>query len=316
MAIALVNADSVLADRLAQLAPAVQAKFRHLDDARNDLSDAVDGTQRRWEEAREPLMRARIAATSAAEADKHDMGRLARQRHTGRPEPPSHEAQATAARLAQAEDGERARRAARDDALQRFTVAQQLLAGCQALIRSTDPAQLAPILLTRGGTPKKSGDVAAELDRLRAGIAQVAAERTALDRAPVTHEEASRRLDSYLDVMAREWTPTVATDFAQPAFHMPSPDDYGFPHKAIFLLANLPEVRAALHARLRSAYERLPASVPTAERPARVADLDARQRQFELAEERIVLEAALAGHAIPRRADASPRIVLCATLSE
>jgi hypothetical protein len=308
----LVSADSVLEDRIAQLNPAVRAKYRVLERERDDFSDAVDGAQRRWEQAREPAYRARIAATAAAERDAHDMGRIARQRKSGKPEPPSPEAAATAARLAQAEEVERARRAAHDDASQRFSTAQKLFAACQALVRSTDnPAQLAPILLTRKA--KKPSDVAADLPRLRDGIVQVTAERAALDRAPVPLVEASRRLDDLLDGLAAQWDPPVSA-FTRPDFQMPSPEEL-WPYKPTALAANLPEWRNAYHARLTAAYATQPASVATADRPARAADLVNRQRQLELAEEQILLEAEQAGHSIQRRPDADPLVVLCAVLS-
>jgi hypothetical protein len=311
--LALTSADSILEDRLAQLDPAVREKYRSLEQDRHDASDAVDGTQRRWEEAREPAYRARIAATAAADKDKHDMGRIARGRHTGKPEPPSPAAETSAARLTQAEELERARREARDDAVQRFTVAQRILAGVQEVIRTTDAAALQPIRPPRG-TPTKGTDVGAEIDRLRVDIGKVVAERTALAVAPVPLAEAAQRLDDHLDGLAAQWEPPVG-DYVRPVY-APSGADSFSPYKPIVLLANLAPMRDALHARLRSVYERQPASVPSADRPARAADLATRQRQLELAEEQLILEAEQAGHLIARRPDADPRVVLTAVLAE
>jgi len=76
--------------------------------------------------------------------------------------------------------------------VERFTAAQQLLAGCRDLIRSTDPEQLAPIVLTRSPA-KPSRDVAAELARVRAEIAKLAAEHQALDVAPLPLSRVAER---------------------------------------------------------------------------------------------------------------------------
>jgi hypothetical protein len=310
---AVVNADRLLEDRIAELDPAVRAKYRALEQDRHDASDAVDGTQRRWEESREPLMRARIAAESADNADRHDMGRIARQRHSGKPEPPSLVAQRATAALAHAEELERTRREAREVATHRFTVAQQLLAGVQDLLRRTDATALPAIMLTRRSPPAKATDVGAEIDRLRADVAKVVAERSALAVAPVPFNEAEKRLDDHLDALAAQWEPPVG-DYMRPAFQPPSGDSYA-PYKPIVLLANLAPLRDALHARLKAAYATLSASVPSADRSARVTDLANRQRQLELAEEYLVLESALAGAPIARRADADAAVVLCAVLS-
>jgi hypothetical protein len=305
---ALVNADSVLEDKIAQLDPSVRAKFRMLEADRNDASDAVDGTQRRWEESRDPLQHARYAASAAQAADRQNIWR-----RQGGKQPPSPAVEASAARVKQAEELEGARREARDDAVQRFTVAQRLLASVQDLIRRTDVTELPAILLTPRSTPTKPADVAADLTRVRDGIAQVVLERTALDRAPVPLVEASRRLDDLLDGLATQWDPPVG-DFTRPAFTPPSPDSL-FPYKPIVLLANLAPLRDALHARLKAAYATQPASVPSADRPARAAELANRQRRLEVAEEHAILAAAQAGHVIQRRPDADPLVVLTAVLS-
>ena len=149
---------------------------------------------------------------------------------------------------------------------------------------------------------------------MRADIAQVTVEQRTLDAAPVPSDEAERRLDDYLSGLAAQWTPPVAIDFTMGTdYRPPSPDDYA-PHKVAVLLANLPPLRDVLRARLRSAYERLPASVPSAERPAHAADLVNRRRQLELQEEQLILEAAESGMAIARRPDADPVVVLTTVL--
>jgi hypothetical protein len=306
------SGDNLLEERISQLAEPVRQKYRMLEADRHDASDAVNGTQRRWEEAREPLMRARIAAESADNADKHNMDRIARERHSGKPEPPSLVAQRATATLAHAEELERARREAREVATERFAAAQGALASVQDLIRTTDAAALPPILLTRRRTPPT--DMGADLARVRDGIAEVAAERAAFNRTPVPHGEAAARLDDFLDGAARQFDPAMSY-FTAVSYAAPSLDDL-LPYKLFVLLAALPEVRAAFHAKLAKAYETPSASVPTKDRPALAARLDERLRQLELAEEQIVLEGALAGHTIQRRPDASALIVLTSVLAE
>jgi hypothetical protein len=309
---AVVNADTVLDERVSQLPEQIRGKYRALERERDDSSDGVNGAQQRWEQAREPLMRARIDAQATANADRYDMGRIARQRHSGKPEPPSPAAETSAARLTHAEELERARREARDAAIARFTVAQRILAGVQEVIRTTDAAALQPIRPPRG-TPTKGTDVGAEIARLRVDIGKVVAERTALAVAPVPLAEAAQRLDDHLDGLAAQWDPPVS-DYTRPAFQ-PSSDGL-VPYKLIVLLANLAPLRDALHGRLKETYATLPASVPLAERPAAYADLDHRLHHLEQQEEGLILESALAGATLLRRADASPAIVLCCVLAE
>jgi hypothetical protein len=171
-----------------------------------------------------------------------------------------------------------------------------------------------PIVVERRG-PKTPRDAAADLDRVRGDIATIAAELQALDAAPVPLTEAAARLDDYLDALAQQWDPPVAIDFAGATYRPPAPDTY-WPYKPIVLLAALPPVRAALHARLKAAHATLPAAVATADRAALRAQLLARRRAAELEEEGIVLEAELAGITIRRREDASPDLVLRAVLAE
>jgi hypothetical protein len=310
--LALTSADGVLEAGVSRLPPPVQRKYRRLEDERHDAYDAAQGAARRWEEARDARSRAQYAATMAASADQHSIERANHRRLFGKPAPPSPEAEATAARLAQATEFEETRRRSRDEADATFAAAQQLLSGCQNLIRNTDATQLAPIMLP---TAPPSWDVTTDLAHVRTQIEAVHVESAALNTAPVPAVEAAARLDDYLAGLAQQWAPPVAMDFTRADYRPPSPDDYT-PHRAIVLLAALPCVRAALHERLQAAYERLPASVPSADRPARAADLATRQRQLELAEEQLILEAEQAGHLIARRPDADPRVVLTSLLAE
>ncbi len=56
--------------------------------------------------------------------------------------------------------------------------------------------------------------------------------------------------------------------------------------------------------------EALPEGIPAAERAARLAEIDATLFEFELDEERLIVEAEARGEHIERRADANPAAVL------
>src|SRR5262249_20792584 len=171
------------------------------------------------------------------------------------------------------------------------------------LLRSSDPTQLAAVVVERRG-PKAPRDAAVDLERVRAEIAKVAAEHQALDAAPVPLAGAAAELGGFLAGARRRRGPGRSY-FTAPNHTAPSIDDL-LPYKIFPLLAALPEVRAAFHARVAAAYPKLPASVPTKDRAALRAQLLDRRRQLEVAEEQLVLEAAESGMAIARRPDADP----------
>jgi hypothetical protein len=313
MQLAVTNAETILEDLVSRLAEPVRRKFRHLEEERDALYAAHTAAFASWEQTRQQLVVAQADATTAADADRRSMSRIAEERHTGKPLPPSERAAATAAVLARCQEREASRRTARDDSEARHVAANQVLTACRDVIRSMDAKQLAPIVLTRG-KPKTSREAAVDLERVRADIAAVKAEHQALAVAPVPLAEAAARLDDFLDGAARQFDP-VTGYFTATSYTAPSLDDL-LPYKLITLLAALPEVRAAFHARLAAAYPKLPASVPTKDRAALRAQLLDRRRQFELAEEQTILESELAGVPIRRRGDASPDVVLRAVLAE
>ena len=141
------TADTVLEDLVSRLAEPTHRKFRHLEEERDALYAAHTAAFASWEQARQQLIVAQADATTAADADRRNINRVAQERHTGKPLPPSDGAAATAAVLARCQEREAGRRTARDDTEARLVVANQVLTACRELIRrTTDPAQLTPVV--------------------------------------------------------------------------------------------------------------------------------------------------------------------------
>jgi len=274
-----------------------------------------------WQEAKRELVSAEAAAVAAQDVDRRDIDRFNRARQSGTPEAPSPRAAAAQTTLDRARDREGSRRRGREASEAAWQVADRLLAAVRELLRTSDdpagrraPELLLPIVVERRG-PKSPPDVAVDLERVRALIAAVTEERTALAVAPVPFDEATTRLDEWIDDLAQQWQPPLAIEFAAPDYRPPSADAF-WPFKPFMLLAALTPVRDLLRERLMAAYAQLPGSVPSAERQALAADLATRQRQLELQEEHLILEAAENGMAIARRPDADAAVVLCVVLAE
>jgi hypothetical protein len=310
---ALVSDASRFEEIVDRLPPAVRAKFLGLQDQRDRLHGALVAAQTTWQAGRRELTSAQAAATIAQDTDRRDVDRFNRTRQSGTPEPPSPRAAAALAALDRAREREASRRRARDESQTAWEVADRLLTAVRELLRTSDPALLVPVVVERRAA-KAPREAAVDLERVRAEIAKLAAEHQALDVAPVPLAEAAARLDDFLDEAARQFDPATSY-FTAASYTAPSLDDL-LPYKLLTLLAALPEVRKAFHARVAAAYPKLPASVPTKDRAALRAQLLDRRRQLELAEEQIVLEGALAGATIPRRGDASPDVVVRAVLAE
>jgi hypothetical protein len=307
----LISRETVLEAQVAKLPTAVLQKFHRLQEERDAHEAAYTAAFAAWQLAHKQLGVAQADAAVAADADRRNLHRLAQERHAGTPLPPGDRAAATAAMLAHCQEREGSRRKARDESEARLMATNQLVAACSDLIRRTaDPAQLTPIVLTPGRA-KTAREV--DVARVRGDIAKIAAELQALDAAPVPAAEAAARLDDFLNEAARQFDPATSY-FTAASYTAPSLDDL-LPYKLLTLLAALPEVRAAFHARVAAAYPKLPAAVPTKDRAALRAQVVDRRRQLELAEEQIILEAEAAGYTIPRRPDADRDVVLRAVLA-
>lgn len=150
---------------------------------------------------------------------------------------------------------------------------------------------------------------------VRQQITETRRERDALATAPLTRDEVAARVDTWLDEQARRARlDLTAADFAHPGrsagrpFQIPvrGGDQRG---------ADLGPVLAALFRdRIKDALlDALPAddkAVAMADRPGKLAELDARVRELEAEEERLIEEAEAAGLEIARRPDASPEAIL------
>jgi hypothetical protein len=315
---ALVTPTSLFEARLEQLAPPVRRKFQALDDHAQALGDAALSAFTAWQDAHQRLAEVRAAHSAAEDSDKRTLNSIharAKAVREGRPyEPPPGSALAQAAvELARREDREARRRADRDRTEQDRTAALTLVLAIRTVVETSDPAALPAITVPASPHRTPPRDAAADLERLRAQIASVTAERRALDRAPLPLEESGARLDQFLADMASLYTPPVAA-FLNVEWRGPSPDEC-VPYKLFPLLASLPEVRAVLHGHLRAAYAHAPASVATADRPGLRAALLERCWTLEVEEERVVLEAEAAGLSITRRGELDPVVALTVVLA-
>lgn len=310
---AVVTSASRLEERIAALPPLVSAKYRRLEEQRDTLHGGVLVAMERWQDAKRELTAAEAVATAAQDGDRRDVDRFNRQRQSGTPEPPSPRCAAALAARDRARDREASRRLAKEQSEAAWTAADRVLSAIQKLLRATsDPAELLPVLVERHGL-RSPGDASIDLERVRAGIAGVSAELTALTAAPVTLPEAAPRLTAWLeDVFSQLNWPLV--DFTRRGYRPPTIDEMT-PYKAVTLLAGVPQVREIAHAGLKAIHATLPTSVSDADYPAAHARLVERRRQLELEEERIVLEAEVSGITIRRREGASPDVVLRVVLT-
>ncbi|MFW5453525.1 hypothetical protein [Thioalkalivibrio sulfidiphilus] len=153
------------------------------------------------------------------------------------------------------------------------------------------------------------------VEEVRRQIAETRREREALAVAPLTRGEVAARVDAWLDSEARRARlDLVAGDFSAPGRGPGHP--FRVPVRAgEQRSADLGPVLAALFSdQVKAAIlDALPAdadAIPMADRPGRLAELDARVRELEAEEERLIEEAEAAGVEITRRPDASPEAIL------
>jgi hypothetical protein len=153
------------------------------------------------------------------------------------------------------------------------------------------------------------------VQNVRQQITETRRERDALAVAPLTKAEAADRIQAWLDAEAkRARLDLVAGEFAAPGRGPGHP--FRVPVRAgEQRSADLGPVLAALFSdQVKAAIlDALPAdadAIPMADRPGHLAELDARVRELEAEEERLIEEAEAAGVEITRRPDASPEAIL------
>jgi hypothetical protein len=316
----LVSAASTFEQRLDALPAPLRAKYRALEDQAEELGERALAAFSRWHEAHQHAATARAAHAALDSSDKRGLdsihARAKAQREGRKYEPPAGSALAAAATdLARCEERVAQRLATRDATEQARTDALRLLASLRDTITTADAATWEPHVVDAPGPDRSPTNLAGDLARVREALAAVASEATALARAPLPLSEAHARLDAWLDSMASQYDPPLASSFARLGARLPSPEDL-MPYRLVPLLACLPPWRDVLHDRLATAYATLPASVPSADRAAAAVALAERRQQLEIAEERLVLLAARAGLDVARRPDADAATVLRVVLAE
>ena len=149
-----------------------------------------------------------------------------------------------------------------------------------------------------------------QLAKLQAKIVQLQEKRAKIERASVPRDEALTKIEltishnaslvppAYGELLSPD-APTAVLDLV--------PNDY----VAEALCSLFPDlIREKLIAEVDRRLEERPSGLPTAERPAALAEIDAAIRKFGVEEEQIITEAEAAGIELDRRGDADPHIVL------
>ncbi|HZF31346.1 MAG TPA: hypothetical protein VE907_19680 [Gammaproteobacteria bacterium] len=172
---------------------------------------------------------------------------------------------------------------------------------------------------------KVAGDgLVADVQRLRASIAKLKAERAELLQAPVTKGEALARIDAHLDYLAGEAavnvTPFLTRGPPQPRDLIPPAQTrlvdgiatVGFDSVLRFLAwHNREALRAALVAGVNRYYETRSDGVDDETLAQRLAALEAELLELETDEELAIMALEAAGvRTVLRRADADPRALI------
>jgi hypothetical protein len=150
----------------------------------------------------------------------------------------------------------------------------------------------------------------AQLEKLRANIVQLQEERPKIEKASVPRDEALDLIERTISHNASRVTPMYGV-LLRPGENAAALDLVPNGHVAAALCSFLPNlVRNKLIAEVDRQLEERPSGLPTAERPAALAKIDAAIRKLGVEEEQIITEAEAAGIDLARRGDADPRIVL------
>jgi hypothetical protein len=303
----LISSDHVFSQRLGQLEPRLRTKYYALEDATEALWNASRAATAAWEVEHGRLRAAQQAHTAAIDADKRDPEMTAQRRHgTYTPGP---RLTASAAALKLAEERELLRRQERDRVAEVAAHAGAVLDAATSCLNQSDPTTLQPIIASIGTA---SSNLTVDLERIRSTLETLDREAKRLAVAPVPVDEALARLERWLDALTARYDPPVLY-FTPPHYEPPGHTEFT-PYVPVEMWAALPAWRDVLKVRLQGAYAQLPASVPSADRPALAASLAERRRKLEIEEETLVLAAVAQGVTLARRADADPVVVLCVLL--
>jgi len=147
------------------------------------------------------------------------------------------------------------------------------------------------------------------VDSMREKIAVLKRERIALNTLPVTLDEATAKVDAWIERMvsdARALAPS-AGDFARPNYTVRAQSTN---HDALLMRAYLgSHFGEAIKKDLQTFYQDKPGVSPM-ERTEKIRDIEIKILHAEFAEESMIRAAEEANFTIIRRADADPRAVL------
>ena len=166
--------------------------------------------------------------------------------------------------------------------------------------------------------PRAGESLADALIRVRREISVAQGELRQIKTAPPPSSEIKAALVAEVDRMAGEGKPRVSVDGGKITIHWPDVQPYAVPGAAL----SAPSGSASkmlcalfgdqLKKLLAAGVGDVKGAVPSAERPKRVREIEARVLALEVAEERLVMAAPEEGLEVHRRIDASPWAILYA----
>jgi hypothetical protein len=159
-------------------------------------------------------------------------------------------------------------------------------------------------------------DVRRELARVREERDEILATRTAVERAPVSRDEAVARIEERIaERLATVFAPNVA-NFGSARYDARYAGTlFNGEVDALFVWWDGPGIRDRLMAELDDWYRTQATALSAAERTSELAALDHRVSELEVTEEGLIREAEEVGIMLERRGNADPGIVLARDLS-
>ena len=168
-------------------------------------------------------------------------------------------------------------------------------------------------------TTKKSSDVLALVQLEREKITALQAERHEIAEAPVPRQEALANVRQFLAIRAKDFDRSLTLSSVINPNANPGQQnlilpmiDLGTDSVLQGLLCRLipKEIETMMMSAVDTHLSEHAAGLPSAERPARLAELDAKILKHGQREEKLIREAETSGLEIVRRADADPLVVL------
>jgi len=149
----------------------------------------------------------------------------------------------------------------------------------------------------------------ASVDKIRAQLPGLAAARQAIVDAPPPVEERIGRLRESLDAMVSNFEPGLAWAFADEPTGASLPGNLeDLALMIVWLFRD--QVEARLIEAAREEVKRRGTPISAEDRAARLAEIDRKRHELEVAEEKLIADAERQGIEIPRRPDASIAAIL------